>query len=474
MKKGQRLRAGVLCIAMAGLIALGGCGTEEPVEIEELVLPKNDGEPAKLTIAIEVKETEALSSKSGTFSLVLEEIIAKYQADFPDTEIEITEDVRGETIAAGGEGAPDIELFTGYDMYSDDRYPRDTGWLMDLSIYEDAWNEEGTVSNPASRIMRFMGGEKIYAVPCTYDQIMLYYRWDWFHEYNLKYVNNDSKKASVNVWGQFLKVEDKLGDKGRLAISEDVKPYLFDAMLWSWVGHKNIADLSAGYYLPDSSTIFSLEAAANAVKAYQEVLDMDMGADDPIRAFIDGEAGMYLGTGMDMVELESAMSGTAGEDWYAVGLPSGNNGKVAPLLGWTAWGVNKDTPEPEKAVHFLWYLTNADNNTHMYMELKDYGVKPIYREVEAYEPSLLEGGWYGEVELLNTPSYRYASAPLMFGGQTGVRNQVFSTLLEGLERGDVTPEEMLEQLDEEYSRLLNDYVSEGNGLPWVREDTEGK
>lgn len=450
---------------MAGLLTLGGCSPVEPVEIDEVVLPKNDGEPAKLTVALEVPENLNTANWNNVFSRVLEDIIAKYQADFPDTEIKITHDVRGEKVAAGGEDAPDIELFLGSSMYLS--YQKDLSWLMDLTPYEDAWTEEGTISNPANLIMRFKGGKEIYAIPCTYDQIMLYYRWDWFHDYNLDYVNKDTQKASVNVWGQFLEVENKLGDKGRLAINENIKPYLLDAMLWSWVGQKWIADMSAGYYQPDGSTIFTLESAANALKAYEQVIKKDMGAADPIQAFIDGEAGMYLGTGQDVLELEEKMAGTAGEDWYAVGLPRGNSGRISPLLGWTAWGVNKDSPQAEKAVHFLWYLTNADNNTHMYMELKDYGVKPIYREAEAYEPSLLEGCRYGELDLLNTPSYRYASAPLMFGTEVGVKNPVFSSLLKGLESGDVTPEEMLRQLDEEYTRLLSDYTTGGGKLPWV-------
>lgn len=475
MKKRRRLLAGAMCAAMAGLMALGGCSTQRTFADPEPSLLSNDGKPAKLTIAIEVTETEALASKRGVFSRVLDEIIAKYRADFPNTEIELVEDVKGENILAGGAGAPDIELFVGDDPYSKDLYPRNTDWLMDLTPYIDAWNDEGTVSNPASRIMRLKGGSKTYAIPCSYEQIMLYYRWDWLDEYNLSCGDDNDRKASVNGWSGLLQVEEKMGDKGRLAISRDVKPYLFDAMLWSWVGYKNISDLSAGYYYMTSEghgTIFSLDTAVDAVKAYQEVLDKDIDAADPIQAFIDGEAGLYLGTGGDIVELEGAVPGTVGEDWYAVGLSRGNSGRVAPLLDWTAWGVNKDTTEPEKAVHFLWYLTNADNSAHMYMELKDYGVKPIYREIESYEPSLLEGGWYGEVALLNTPSYRYASPPLMFGEQVGVQNPVFSDLLGKLESGDVTPEDMLKQLDGEYMRLLEEYLARGNKLPWAVEDTE--
>lgn len=475
MKKSRRLQAGLLGAALAALLTLGGCGQTEPVPADEPLLPKNDGRPAKLTVAIESPEDIALINTNGALERVMKEIIAKYQADFPDTEIELVYDTRGEKIAAGGGNAPDIELFTGQDPYykHKEQLPRNTDWLLDLTPYEEAWTDEGTVSNPASLIMRFMGGDNIYALPFSYDQIMLYYRWDWFHEYNLDYMDSEEEKASVNVWNRFLVVGEKLGDKGRLAIDKTVKPYLFDALLWSWVGQRRVADAAFGYYQPDGSTIFTLESAQNAAETYEQVLKLDMGAEDPIGAFIDGEAGMYLGTGMDMVRLSKEMPGKVNEDWYAVGLPKGIGGKTAPLLGWSAWGVNKDSPEPEKAVHFLWYMTNADNNTHMYMELKDYGVKPLYREIEAYEPSLLEGGWYGETDLLNTPSYRYASAPVVFEESTGVNNPVFSSLLSGLESGDITAGEMLEGLDKEYARLLEEYTAGGGKLPWQTDNTEG-
>lgn len=448
MKKHPRLCTALLSAALAGLLALGGCGPQEPLEIDEPVLPKNDGAPAKLTIGIEGRELEVPTNKSGDLERVMEDIIAKYRADFPNTEISFTDSPDA-----------DIRLFS-----SDSAAGAD--WLMDLSPYEDAWTGEGTISNPANRIMRFMGGDEIYAIPCSYDEIMLYYRWDWFHEYNLDYVDDENAKAAVHVWDRLLRVEDQLGDRGRLAISEDIKPWLFDAMLWSFVRRADVADASLAYYQPDGSTIFTLDRALKAVETYEQVMDKDMGADDPIQAFIDGQAGMYIGSGRDGPELEEKMEGVPGEDWYAVGLPTGDSGRTAPLLGWSAWGVNKDTSEPEKAVHFLWYLTNADNNTHMYAQLRSFGVKPIYRETEAYDPGLADGCWYGELELLNTSGYRYYSAPLIFGTETGAKNPVFTGLLKELESGEITPRELLQGLDGEYKELLNEYTA-GGSLPWA-------
>ena len=93
MKKSRRLQAGLLGAALAALLTLGGCGQTEPVPADEPLLPKNDGRPAKLTVAIESPEDIALINTNGALERVMKEIIAKYQADFPDTEIELVYDL---------------------------------------------------------------------------------------------------------------------------------------------------------------------------------------------------------------------------------------------------------------------------------------------------------------------------------------------------------------------------------------------
>ena len=70
MKKSRRLRAGLLSAVMAALLTLGCCGPEEPQKIDELVLPKNDGQPAKLTVAIETPEDMAHISTNGSLDTV--------------------------------------------------------------------------------------------------------------------------------------------------------------------------------------------------------------------------------------------------------------------------------------------------------------------------------------------------------------------------------------------------------------------
>lgn len=453
MKK-RRRAAGFLCAALVGIMALSGCGApEEEYVIKEPNLPKNDGQPAVLTIGLNGYTGE----DKETFESEIEKIIEKYEADYPNTEIRLAEDG----------GRPDIGLFS-----SDKTGEQDTGWLMDMTPYAEAWSEEGNISNAARLIMRFRGGDTVYAVPCRYEQMMLYYRVDWINEYNNNYYGIPDEQVGVDTWEKLFRMADRLGDKGRLTISDEVREHLFDSILWSTLGTGGIADLPSGYYQGDGSTVFTLDAAKEAAELTKQVLDLAEDSGDPMEEFISGRVGIYIGTGSDMLKLRDQNPGERGPVWNAAGLPRANGGRIEPLLGWTAWGINKDSEEPEKAVHFLAYLTNADNNTHMYMELLEDGVKPIYRETEVYEPSLKDSCWTMEIELINTSGYRYASAPLMFGGNVGTKNPVFKEAFGQLEAGDITPGEMLTELDGEYSRLMEEYLGKNGMLPWETEVTE--
>lgn len=461
MKKRRGLCAGVLCIvciALVGLLALGGCQAKEETVYREVNLPKNDGQPAKLVIG-----GVPGSGDDGAFRRNVMEIIEKYRADYPNTQVEVVVENQ-EPRQAVGMTAPDIELI----WRIDDR-DRD-GW-MDLSVYEDAWRREGTISNAASRIMHCEGGEGIYVLPAKYEQMMLYYRLDWFEEFNADKTTNP-EKVIVTSWDRFFEVGEKLGDRGRVVIDEQVLPYLFDALVWSQVSVAGISDLAAAYYTPSEvdDTVFTLGGATWGGDMYEELLTSRLvRPGEELQAFIDGEAGMFIGTSLDVMELAEQMpEGT----WKAVGLPRGNYGsRVVPLLNWAGWAVNAGTEEPEKAAHFLWYLTNADNNTHMAVELMEYGVRPIYREVEEMEPSLRESCWAGELELLTTSVYLYASGPELFHSGEPVGAEV-TILSQQLERGEITVRQMLDALDEKYTRLLEDYISKGNTPPWMVDEEE--
>lgn len=150
----------------AGLLALGlllsGCGREEPVVYLEEVLPRNDGAPATLTLCVgDLLEEEG-------FREALEDIVRKYQGDWPETQVVLSGDTYEERERSGGE-LPDIFLTsTGEED------------LLDFSPYLDAWDNQGSLSNAARLVIHHRAGKGSYVAPLDISQPLLFYREDWF------------------------------------------------------------------------------------------------------------------------------------------------------------------------------------------------------------------------------------------------------------------------------------------------------
>ena len=60
------------------------------------------------------------------------------------------------------------------------------------------------------------------------------------------------------------------------------------------------------------------------------------------------------------------------------------------------------------------------------------------------------------------------------GELAGAKNPESQRIFSRLEDGEISPEEMLEGLDGEYKRLLEEYRQENGRLPWEQEDREDK
>lgn len=450
-KTGGRL----LCAALALLLALAACGSSnKPGRIyAEENFPQNDGQPAKLTIGPIDGNASGhwIQGDDERLGEVLEEIIAKYQADFPNTEIEVLtqETYDGEsdiTVINQGVGTPGDQ------------------WLLDLSQYGDAWTWSGRVCNAANTIMHYMGGEEIYAVPLKYTQLMMFYRADWFEAYNAEqaaWVDG----VRVEDWDWFMRVSERL-EKGGVLVAEDDLPGLFQSILWSYVEFKNLADPAAACYATEKAgggTVFNSQEAERAAGVFQGVLDrrVNTANDDLLDAFINGEAAVLIlsPTPEDYARLTQMPEGS----WEASGLP--NNPEttvtVAPLE-WTAWAIRADTQEPEKAAHFLAYLTNLDNNTHM---VKEGVASPVYREATVLEPSLLEEPRSVEINLINTVYY-YADLPRFLDRVNPW--YAFRTYPVQFAGGEISSKGMLAGLDQFFQDELDNYREAGGIPPWER------
>ena len=58
------------------------------------------------------------------------------------------------------------------------------GLLTELSPYLDGWEERSTLTAAAKQAVASMGADFAYLLPATLNQDLVYYRSDWFEEFN--------------------------------------------------------------------------------------------------------------------------------------------------------------------------------------------------------------------------------------------------------------------------------------------------
>lgn len=449
----MRLKKGIV-LAAALLLFLGvlaGCGEEaaEPSAAEPTVSLQNDGRDAKLVLG-EVRLSDERTA-------VLEEIARKYRADFPNTEIEIRTFEDRESLGAALR-AGELDLAEIWD----DQQPQfvEDGLLLDIYPYMQVWSESATLTPAAKQAAYSLGSEHAYLIPNSFDQDLLYYRLDWFEEYNR---DRDTGLAVCKSWGQIAGEErssgemvpgvtEKMGEQGRLAFAgQDKLVDYFDAMIWSCVGLGRIADQSAAYFsaADESESVFSLEKAAEGADEFLRVMQvsalpeaLEWTEDEAVAAFVDGRAGLLVAGRSAADVLQASMPEGS---WTSSSYPLGRSGSAVFSQKFSGWGVASSAGDEEIAVHFLTFLSNADNNTHYAVTC---GVLPIHLDAADMDPSLTEGDLSTEMEMISRGDmYQYASQPVMYAAFSGYRDQA-NTKLRQYASGELSREDLLAWLDD--------------------------
>lgn len=449
--------AALLLAALLAAGALSACAPQEPApsqgeESSQLVLD-NDGASTQLVVA------ESFISRERTAAL--EEIAAKYMADFPQTRIEIvTAETPQEAQALLEEGAADlVEL-------SEQEQPAcvEQGLLLDLSPYLEAWDERSTLTTAAKFVLASMGRGGAYLMPATLNQELVYYRSDWFQAYN---EGREKELVYCRIWEDFPDAQAKLADKGAAGLvfgGQERLVDVFDSILWSATNIGRMADQSASYFsaVEDTATLFTLEQAASAVEQFSTLMEtavpqeaLSWTEDQAVEAFINGEAIALLAGQDRMGQIAAAMDEGA---WAAAGYPRGSAGLAVSGLEFTGFGVAASCAQPENAVHFLAYLSAADNNTHL---AKTCGLAPIHTTAADLEPSLEETGLSVNLTMVRrTDWYHYAQEPLMYTACAPWRQEAGAALREFLS-GGLEGEELLARFDSYWSQALGE-----EGILW--------
>ena len=373
--------AGAALVLAAGLAA---CAPAEessslPGEESSQLALENDGATTQLVVA-EI-------SHSPERTAALEEIAAKYMAQADLVELSQQEQP----------GAVE------------------QGLLVDLEPYLDVWEERSSLTMAAKAVLSSMGNGRAFLMPITLNQDLVYYRSDWFEAYN-----QDKTEGLVycRIWEDFIDAAEKLSDKGAAGLvfgGQEHLVDLFDSVLWSTTNVGRMADTAASYFS---------NVEGNTTE------------DQAVEAFINGEA-ITLIAGQDrMEEIAAAMDEGA---WDVAGYPRGTAGLAVTSLEFTGFGVAASSQQVGNAVHFLTYLSGADNNTHL---AKVCGTVPIHTTAADLEPSLEETGLAVNLLMVRRADwYYYAQEPVMY---------------QALAAGDLGQQELLGQFDAYWTQALED------------------
>lgn len=450
-----------MALGMAALILAGNmvaCSPQEeasslssqtPVEDTGISL-ENDGSPTELVIA------EIYQSQERTQAL--EEIAQKYEADFPQTSIEVvTVDSGEEALTLLEQGGADLcEL-------SQDQQPSAVrqDLLLDLAPWLEYWEEASTLSGGAKRVLTSLGGEENYLMPATTEQDLFYYRKDWFSQYN---EGKTEDLAYYNVWSLLPDAAQKLQDQGAAGFvcgGRDKLVDLFDDILWSSAGLGAMINPAGSYFCAyeGHDTLFSLEQAGTALEQFTQLVEEAMPEDaltwtedQAVEAFLEGKAATLLASQSQMEKIAASMDE---DSWAVSGVPMGSAGVAISGLGFTGFGVASATEHPGNAVHFLTFLSNSDNNTHL---AKVSGQVPIHTNAWDLEPSFAsEGGLLAIHQTIDrrTDLYAFALEPHMYQAFAEYRGLADDVLREYLS-GKMNQEDTLDTLDSFWVQALEE------------------
>lgn len=448
------------------ILALSGCNLQEEtpessLPEESLVPLENTGASVSLVIAYTDLDRDTLE--------VLEEIIAKYQADFPETGITLRAcDTPGQVQAMLRDGEADLAQVADADQVE---YVAE-GLLLDFSPYLKSWKEGNDLTNAARYALRSMGGDHAYILPADFTQEILFYRADWLDACNAPLHRDE--KVYLRNWHQLERAKSLMGDQASLAIGGKGRlGFYFDAMLWSRL-KDGMLDTAAAYFsTEEGETLSSLEGAEEAAEKFKSIFETvalpgcaGWTEEQAVAAFKEGKAGLLLADSSYYEELEAALPpGALGTDGF---VRDRITGIAVTGAGFWGWAVSAAAKDPGTAVHFLTYLSAADNNTYL---AKTTGSLPIHTEALEMEPSLEEGLRGPEIQQIRQGSQRqYAQRPIMYRDEWEAFSPWYEELLQGYLAGETDAAGVLEELDGYWGRV---YKEQGTGSWKVEKEEVG-
>ncbi len=279
---------------------------------------------------------------------------------------------------------------------------------------------------------------------------MPYYRKDWFESYND--AHPESTLLVPRVWEEVEKSR-----RGSFLIREPAWQWLERTGLWIiWIPSSGVLSMWGGWRISVRLTFpGSLKekyllpgAGAEGMSQFVSVFSQAVPAEalqweeaEAAEAFQQGENCLAAG-GRGCISFLGREHGR-GRVGALPFTPRGGAGLAVFSDDFAGWGVSAASASTETAVHFLCFLSNADNNTHL---SKVTDTTPVHLTSYELDDFFLEGKRAVYTEMMKRSDwYQFASEPQRYEAYSGYRQEA-NDRLRDLLSGKTTQQDLLSWL----------------------------
>lgn len=429
------MKKAYLWVGLLATLALVGCGAN-----------KDQGEMKKEgTDVVEINMVESLTSPERT--KILEEIVAKYEAEHPTVDINIISpplenaDAKITQMLMNGKDVDIVEV-----RDSTIAQYATNGWLEDLDSYIEKWDEKETLTASAEEVIHYLK-DGAYMLPYGFYQRGLYYRTDWFKDKGL-----EAPKTWEDIYQSGMALTDASKSQFGYSFRGGKSGYQYaDTIYWSWIGTDKIESANAAYFLKDGNgeTIFSLPETKEALHFYKDLFKNASPTDsiawsfaEMVQGFVGGNTAMLI---QDPEVIAICQSDMEEGTWDLLPFPIGPSGQGVFPNGFAGWGMTSFSENKEVVADFLLFLSNSENNTYF---AENYSTIPIHSNAGEKSSYFSEGYFGVYLEMAKQPEvYRHAAYPQMYEAFATYKTEV-DTMYQKYLTDEITDDELLKWLDD--------------------------
>lgn len=325
---------------------------------------------------------------------LLEELIAEFEAEHPNVEVEIITVPWGQsfqkllTMVQAGQAPDVVELPARWlALYAN------AGWLTDLSPYIENWEEADGLSERTWEVARIYN-DTPYFVPYGFGLRALYYNTELFEQAGL-----EGPPQSMEEFGEYARILTELGPN-TYGYCLRGGSGSFDSVMMFMSAFMDSAD----WFNQEGVSTFDSPGAIQGIQFLVDLYQNGYAPPDSVNwGFNEVVSGFYSGTcamlDQDPDTLNPVNEHMDSEDFAVAPMPLGPGGRAFPKLGIAGWAILEDSEQQDAAWELVSFLASPEVSTRWDRRIGRLPTAKAAAESEFFQQY---EGWLRE---LNEPEY---------------------------------------------------------------------